>query len=208
MGPRALTDDLAAALFPASRRAILGLLYSHPDEAFYLRQIVDRAGLAIGQTQRELKRLAAVGIVERSERGRHVYFRANEGCPIYGELRAIVAKTSGAVAAITRGLEPLADRITLAFVFGSVARGEQTRASDIDLMVVGEASFADVAKAIRNAEQRLRREINLTVYPVREFRTKTRQGHSFLTRVIEGKKLFVVGGADELDALLAEPVDS
>jgi predicted nucleotidyltransferase len=208
MGTQTLSDDLAAALFPESRRAILGLLYSHPDEAFYLRQIVDRAGLAIGQTQRELKRLTAAGIVERSERGRHVYFQANERCSIYDELKAIVAKTSGAAAAIAKGLEPLADRIRLAFVFGSVARSEQTRASDIDLMVVGEASFAEVASAIRNAEQLLRREINLTVYPVREFRARIQQGHSFLTRVIEGKKLFIMGGADELDALLAQPVGS
>jgi len=203
-----LTDDLAAALFPQSRRAILGLLYSHPDEAFYLRQIVDLAGLAIGQTQRELKRLAACGILERSEEGRHVYFRASEKCPIYDELRAIVAKTTGAVAAIAKALEPLAERITLAFIFGSIARSEETRASDVDLMVIGDASFAEVADAVHAAERVLRREINLTVYPVREFKTKAQQGHSFLTRVVDGRKLFIMGGTDELGALPAKPLDS
>ena len=55
-GTSELADGLATALFPESRRAILGLLYSHPDEAFYLRQIVDLAGLAMGQAQRELQR--------------------------------------------------------------------------------------------------------------------------------------------------------
>jgi predicted nucleotidyltransferase len=208
MSTHKLTDDLAAALFPGSRRAILGLLYSHPDEAFYLRQIVDLAGLAVGQTQRELKRLTGCGILERSERGRHVYFQANEKCPIYDELREIVAKTTGASAAITRALEPLADRITLAFIFGSVARSEETRASDVDLMVIGEVSLTELGSAIRAAERALRREVNLTVYPVREFTTKARHGHSFLTRVIDGEKLFVMGGEDELDALLAKPVDS
>ena len=200
--------DLIETLFPESRRAILGLLYSHPDEAFYLRQIVDLAGLAVGQTQRELKRLTGCGILERSEKGRHVYFKANEKCPIYDELRAIVAKTAGATAAVERALEPLADRITLAFVFGSVARSEETRASDIDLMVIGDASLGELASAIRGPERVLRREINLSVYPVREFTTKVRQGHSFLTRVIDGKKLFIKGSADELGALLAKPVDS
>jgi predicted nucleotidyltransferase len=202
------TGDLIETLLPESRRAILGLLYSHPDEAFYLRQIVDLAGLAVGQTQRELKRLTGCGILERSEKGRHVYFQANEKCPIYDELRAIVAKTAGATAAIGRALEPLADRITLAFVFGSVARSEETRASDIDLMVIGDASLGELASAIRGPERVLRREVNLSVYPVREFTTKLRQGHSFLTRVIDGKKLFIKGSADELGALLAKPVDS
>jgi predicted nucleotidyltransferase len=203
-----LADALAVALFPESRRAILGLLYAHPDEAFYLRQIVDLAGLAVGQTQRELKRLTACGIIERSERGRHVYFQANERCPIYGELRGIVAKTTGAAATTASALEPLADRITVAFMFGSVARGEETQASDIDVMVVGSASFVEVAGAIRAAERVLRREINIVVYPVQEFRAKARQRHSFLSRVIEGEKVFIVGSEDELDALLAEPVDT
>jgi predicted nucleotidyltransferase len=208
MGPTEVTDNLAVALFPGSRRAILGLLFSHPDEAFYLRQIVDLAGLAVGQTQRELKRLTGCGIVTRSEQGRHVYFRANDKCPIFDELRGIVAKTTGAVVAIGGALEPLVDRIRLAFVFGSVARGEETRASDIDVMVIGEASFAELANAVHPVERSLRREVNLTVYPVREFRTKTREGHSFLTRVVSGKKVFMVGGEHELGALLAEPVDS
>jgi predicted nucleotidyltransferase len=195
-------------LFPQSRRAILDLLYSHPDEAFYLRQIVDLAGLAVGQTQRELRRLAACGIVERSEQGRHVYFKANGQCPIFDELRGIVAKTTGAVVAIRSALGPLSDRIEVAFMFGSVARGDETRASDVDVMVLGRASFAETAAAVRTAERRLRREVNLTVYPVGEFRAKAEQGHSFLTRVINGKKVFIVGSEDELGALLAKPVDS
>jgi predicted nucleotidyltransferase len=203
-----VSDDLGVALLPKSRLAILGLLYSHPDEAFYLRQIVDLAGLAVGQTQRELKRLTESGIIERSESGRHVYFRANERCPIYDELRAIVAKTTGAATTIARAVEPLRDRITLAFVFGSVARGEQTQASDIDLMVIGDASLAELAGALRAPERALRREINLSVYPLHEFRTKVGQGHSFLTQVIDDKKLFIKGSEDELDALLAQPVDS
>ncbi len=200
--------DLAAALLPPSRQAILGLLFSHPDEAFYLRQIVDLAGLAVGQTQRELKRLTASGIIGRSEQGRHVYFKANASCPIYEELRGIVVKTTGAAVSIRAALEPLADRIRLAFVFGSVARGDQTRASDIDVMVIGDASFPELATAVRGAERSLRREINLSVYPARELVTKLRQGHSFVAQVIEGKKVFLVGNQHELDALLAEPVGS
>ena len=201
-------DPLAAALFPRSRRAILGLLYSHPDDEFYLRQIVDLTGLGMGQTQRELKLLTACGVLERLERGRHVYFRANDRCPIHAELRGIVARTMGAGAAIGRALEPLAGRIAVALVFGSVARGEENRASDLDLMVIGDASFAEVAKAVRTAEGELRRDVNLVVYPAREFGAKVQQGHSFLARVIDGLKLFIIGDEDDLDALSAQRLDS
>jgi predicted nucleotidyltransferase len=207
MGTVPLSGDLAATLFPESRRAILGLLFSRPDEAFYLRQIVELTGLAVGQTQRELQRLTTAGIIERSEQGRHVYFRANEACPIFDELRGIAVKTTGVAAALKAALEPLAERIAVAFVFGSIARGEERRASDVDLMVIGDASFAEVSSAVRAAEQALRREINLVVYPVREFQAKARQGHSFVARVIEGDKLFVEGNARELDALLEKPLD-
>ena len=207
MGTASVGSDLGAALFPESRRAILGLLLAHTDEAFYLRQIVDLTGLAIGQTQRELRRLTEAGIITRSEQGRHVYFRANEECPIFEELRGIAAKTTGATVAMRETLEPLAGRIETAFVFGSVARGEETSASDVDLMVIGDTTFAEVATAVRAAERVLRREVNLVVYPVREFQVKVREGHSFLARVMDSEKLFIVGSAHELDALLAEPVD-
>ena len=207
VGTEPAKTDLAATLFPESRRAILGLLFSHPDEAFYLRQVVDLTGLAVGQTQRELQRLTAAGIIERSEEGRHVYFRANEACPIYDELRGIAVKTTGVVAVLEAALAQLDDRTAVAFVFGSVARGEEKRASDVDLMVIGDASFAEVSSAIASAERALRREINLVVYPVREFQSKVQQGHSFVRQVIDGEKIFVEGSARELDALLAEPVD-
>jgi predicted nucleotidyltransferase len=202
------SSDLAGALFPESRRAILGLLFSRPDEAFYLRQIVELTGLAMGQTQRELHRLTTAGIIERSEQGRHVYFRASEACPIYNELRGIAVKTTGVAAAIEAALAPLLDRVSTAFVFGSIARGEENRHSDVDLMVIGDASFAEVSRAVVAAERELRREINLVVYPVREFQAKVRQAHSFVARVMDGDKLFVEGSARELDALLEKPLDS
>jgi predicted nucleotidyltransferase len=198
----------ALTLFPKSRRAILGLLYSHPDEAYYLRQIIELTGLAVGQVQRELKLLSASGVLTRTQQGRHIYFRANTNCPIYTELRGIVRKTMGAVVVIARALEPLADRIRAAFIFGSVARAEETRASDIDVMVIGEATFAEVADAVRSAERSIGREINVTVYPVEELGAKVAAGHHFLEQVLSSEKLFVVGDEDELAALLEQPVDS
>ncbi len=207
LSTEALTAGPATVLFPKTRRAVLGLLYSHPDESYYLRKIVDATGLAVGQVQRELRLLSQAGVISRTESDRHVYFTANQRCPIYEELRSIVAKTMGAGSVIRNALEALAPKIVVAFVYGSVARQAESSASDLDLMVIGRATFGEVAEAARKAEAELRREVNATVYPVEELRSKALQGHNFITQVMRDEKLFVIGDERELRALLEQPLD-
>jgi uncharacterized protein len=200
-------DLQSPALFPKARRAILGLLYSHPDEAFYLRQIVDKTGLGVGHSQRELQRLAKAGILLRTEKDRHVYFQADPACPIYDELRGIITKTVGGAEVLRHALEPLARDIAAAFIFGSVARGEERRLSDLDLMVIGDVTFARVTEAIRPAEAELRRQVNASVYPPSGLRKMLADRHHFLSNVMKREKVFVLGGEHELGSLLAERVD-
>ena len=201
-------DPISTALFPKARRAVLGLLYGHPDQSYYLRQIVDLTGLGVGHVQREVNRLAEAGILHRSNVGRHVFFQADETCPIYKELHGIVTRTVGGAAVIAGALQPLADRIDVAFIFGSVARGEERQASDLDLMVVGDVTFAELADAMRAAEGHIRRNINVTVYPAKELRDKLASGRHFLTTVMRQEKIFVLGNEHELEALLGQPMDS
>jgi predicted nucleotidyltransferase len=201
-------SPIAQALFSGARRAVLGLLFARPDEAFYLRQIVQITGTGVGQVQREVRQLSDAGIIRREVRDRHVYFQAETDCPIYKELRGIVTKTVGAASVLTGALAPLRRRIAVAFIYGSVARGRERRSSDVDLMVVGAATFAQVADAIRPAETRLGRPVNPTVYPATEFRDKVAAGHHFLKTVAAGPKLFVLGGEHEFATLLAERVDT
>ena len=130
--------DPGAVLFGQTRRRVLAWLLGHADEAFYLRQIVRQTGAAHGAVQRELSALTSAGILQRTVAGRQVYFQANRDSPIFPELRSLLLKTTGAVDVLREALAPLADRIVLAFVFGSVARGDLRNDSDIDLLVVGE----------------------------------------------------------------------
>jgi predicted nucleotidyltransferase len=182
----------------------LAWLFGHPDEMFYLRQIVRQSGAAQGAVQRELQLLVEAGILRRTVEGRHVYFQANRQSPIFPELNALLLKTAGIVDVVREALVPLADRILVAFVFGSAARGELRSDSDVDVLVVGDVAFAAVANALAAAQGRLGRDVNPTVYPPPEFRNKIRAHHHFLTAVLQEPRLFAVGGPDELAGLGAE----
>jgi predicted nucleotidyltransferase len=208
MSTNSSIERLSEALFPGARGRILGLVFGAPDRAFYLREIVKQTGLAIGQVQRELARLSTSGILRRFHQGRHVYFQANERCPVYDELRGLVSKTVGVATAVRRALAPIAAEIAIAFLFGSVARHAENRESDLDLMVIGDATFAAVVAAVRTAEPVIQREIHPTVYPTREFGVKFRDGNHFVRSVAKSEKIFLIGSDDELRDLLAQQLDS
>jgi predicted nucleotidyltransferase len=193
--------NLSSILFGKARRAVLSLLYGHPDESFYLRQIARRTGMGLGPVQRELKQLADVGIIRRTVQGRQVYFQANPDSPIFKELKSLIAKTAGIAETLQSVLAPISDRINIALVYGSVARGEENHRSDIDLLVVGSASFTEVVKLLRSAQETLGREINPTVYPVAEFRSRIAGEHYFIQDVLGGEKIFVIGDENELKRL-------
>lgn len=192
---------LSKVLFGQGRRSILALLYGHTDERFYLREIARRAGTGIGATQSELRQLTDAGLIHRVRRGHQVYYQANRENPIFAELKSILAKTSGIRDVLNEGLAPLADRVKLAFVYGSIARGEETESSDVDLMVVGKVSFAEVVSTLSDIESKLGREVNPTVYGPREFREKLAAKNHFLSTVAKEKKLFVIGDERELRRL-------
>ncbi len=194
-------SELSAALFGQTRRAILALLYGHPDQSYYLRQLVRSAGLGLGAAQREVKRLSDAGIIRRTVSGHQVFYQANPDCPIFGELKGLMVKTTGVADVLRAALAPLAAQIRLAFVYGSVAKLAQRNGSDVDVMVVGEPTFGEVVSALGSAQETLAREINPTVYSPAEFRSKLKAGHHFLTAVIGGEKVFLIGDEDELRRL-------
>lgn len=198
--------DPAAALFGATRRRVLGWLLTHPGESFYLREVARCSGAALGAVQRELATLHAAGILERTVRGRQVFFGANQASPIFAELQSILVKTAGVRDVLNHTLAPLADRIRLALLFGSGARGELKPGSDLDLLVVGSVPFADVAAALIPAQERLGRDVNPSVYPESEFRAKLRSRHHFLTSVLAAPFVYVMGGPGELEGLGAKRV--
>jgi predicted nucleotidyltransferase len=196
---RASPSTAADVLFGKGRGAILGLLYEHPDESFYYRQLTrELGGVSPGTLQRELDTLAGIGLIERSTKGNQVFYRANRSHPVFPELRSLVAKTVGTIPLLRSKLASLSDHMTIAFVYGSMARQEERAESDIDLMVIGTATLEEVLAKLGNVETSLRRAVNPVVYSPAEFKKKLNNGNHFLNSVIRGQKVFLFGDEDEL----------
>jgi predicted nucleotidyltransferase len=195
---------LAAALFGKTRRAILSLLYGRTDEEFYTRHILRIAKTGHGAGQRELKHLSETGIIRRKVRGQQVYFQANPDSPIFHELKSLILKTAGIGDALRNGLAQSADHIKVAFIYGSIAKGEEGPRSDIDLLVVGDVAFSEVVANLQEAQRILCREVNPTVYPPNEFRSKLRANHHFLTSILKGPRIYLIGDENELRRLAAK----
>ena len=196
-----MASNLASLLFGAYRREVLALLLLHPELSLHVREIARLTGKAPGTLLRELNQLADAGLLVRKPTGNQVHFQADSSAPIFEELRGILKKTAGVADVLREALEPVARRVRAAFVYGSVARGDERAGSDLDLMVIGAVKFAELVKALASARDALRREINPNLYPPAEFGAKFAAGEPFLKRVLADKKIFLIGGEDDLGKL-------
>jgi predicted nucleotidyltransferase len=191
-------ENLSSALFGKVRRALLALLYSRPDESFYLRQIARMTGAGQGAVQRELKQLTEAGIITESRQARMVYYRANRSCPIFDELHRLMTKTTGLADVLRKSLEPLASEIDLAFIYGSQASFTAGAGSDVDVLVVGDVEDLALHRAVAEAEDHLDRPVNYTLLTREEFERRSKEKEGFLARVLKGDKIFIVGEAEDV----------
>lgn len=193
---------LGEVLFSKTRRQVFRLLFGQPDSAYHLNEIVRLAGVGIGSVSRELEKLTTAGLINAEKVGNQKHYRANQDSPIYAEIRGIVLKTFGLADVVRAALAGLSKQIGLAFVYGSVAKGNDTASSDIDLLVIAEGlSYADLVTALAVAEQQLGRAINPTVYTPEEVRRKLDEGNAFVQRVLEQPKLILLGDKDDIPAV-------
>lgn len=192
---------LADALFTKVQQRVLGVLFGNPDRSFFAGEVIALAGSGTGAVQRELTRLAAVELVTVKRVGKQKHYQANTAAPVFKELRGLVLKTSGLADVLRGALAPLASQIDTAFVYGSVAKRQDTAKSDIDLMVVsGSLTYADLFAALEAASGRLGRKVNPTVYSPQELTRRMKQGNAFIARVLAQPKIWLIGGERDLVA--------
>lgn len=183
----------AAFLLGQTRSAVLGALFLHPDSSLHVRELARLTGASPGSLHRDLRAMAELGLLVRQEVGRQVHYRANVDSPIFTELSGLLRKTAGVVDVLRDALAPVADKIERAFIYGSIARGTEHAHSDVDVMIVGDVDFGEAIVALAPAQDKLRREINPTLFTKREFEAKRKQRDSFVAQVWKGPKLWLIG---------------
>jgi predicted nucleotidyltransferase len=192
--PAPVVSGIADALFTKVQQRVLAVLFGNPGRSFYANEVIGLAGSGTGAVQRELARLDAAGLVTVTRVGKQKHYQANAAAPVFEELRGLVLKSSGLVDVLRAALAPLASQMDAAFVYGSVAKGQDTAKSDIDLMVVSKSlSYADLFTVLEEATNRLGRTVNPTVYSRQELDNRVREDNAFVKRVLAQPKLWVIG---------------
>ncbi len=195
------TDAIATidSLFPKTKQALLELFFSTPEESYYLSDIFRRVGGGRSTVQQTLASLTDSGILKAERKGKYIYYQANRNGPFFSEFVSIVNKI---LAAKIRNALDKVNGIEIAFIYGSVAKGEANARSDIDLMMIVNNKYRDATEPIHSLRLEIKRAINQSIYSVEEFKERINAENHFITRVLEGEKVFVKGDNDELGRLV------
>ena len=191
---------MADALFPKVRQRVLAVLFGNPDRSFYANEVIALAQSGTGAVQRELAALLDAGLLLMTRRGNQKHFQANSAAPVFAELRGLVLKTMGLADVLRAALAPLEAQVSTAFVYGSVAKQQDTAHSDIDVLIVSATlGYADVFGALESATIQLGRKVNPALYTPDDRAKRMAQDNAFVTRVLQQPKIWLIGSEVELN---------
>ena len=186
--------SMADALFPKVRQRVLAVLFGTPDRSFYANEVIALAQSGTGAVQRELAGLSEAGLLTVSRQGNQKHYQANAAAPVFAELRGLVLKTMGLADVLRAALAPLGNEISIAFVFGSIAKQTDTAQSDVDLLVVSDSlGYADLFAALEDATRTLGRTINPAIYTQAEFAARLQGDNAFVHRAMQQPKIWLMG---------------
>lgn len=193
----ARTTSVADALFTSTQQRVLGLLFGQPERSFFTKELIDTTGAGSGAVQRELRRLLESGLIRQRLVGNQKHYQAATDTPVFDELRGLIGKTIGVPALLREALARLSEVLPLALLYGSTARGSATAHSDIDVLLVSDSlTLEQVYDALASAEKRLGRPINPTLYTPAEFRQRIENRNPFITRLLAGETVTLLGDRD------------
>ena len=193
-------SSIASVLFSSTRQRLLSALLLNPHQPVYATELANHLGLRPSTLQRDLAKFTQAGILKMSRSGNRAYFQANEECPVFPELRTLLIKTAGLVDVLRDELTPLASKIKVAAVYGSIASGTETSGSDIDVLIIGSVRMIELSPLLEKATGTLRRQINPSLYTPEEFSQKARRSH-FVQSVLGKPLLFVLGTSRDLETI-------
>jgi predicted nucleotidyltransferase/predicted transcriptional regulator len=189
--------SIADALFSTTQQRLIGLLFGQPERSFFATELIRLAGAGSGAVQRELARMSESGLLTVNRVGNQKHYQANPQSPVFSELRAIAVKTFGIADLLREALQPLTDRVSLALLYGSIVKGEAHAGSDVDVLIVADdLDLETVFDALAPLESRLGRKVSPALYTQREFRKRVTAKHPFITKVLAGPHIVLLGQVD------------
>lgn len=191
---------LSEILSSKIRADIFRLFFGVSDNELHMREIERRSGYAIGTIQSELRKLLRLDLVSKRKDGNRTYYRANKDHPLFLDIQRLVLKTVGLVDILQNKLTK-SQEITIAFVFGSIARQEEMAGSDIDLVVIGHLGLREITALLSGLTEKVGREINPHVFTVNEFKKRIARKEHFITQVLDEPKIFIFGDENELKTM-------
>ena len=200
-------SNLLDYLLPRVRQAILAATILHPEHWWYMSDLAKHLNVMPSSLQRELASLVEAGILKKRQDGNRIYYQPDPQCPILPELRGLLVKTSGIADILKAMLQPFWERTDFVFIYGSIARDEETSSSDVDLMLIGDLRLMELSPALREAEKQLGRPINPTLFRWQEFAYKAEEGNHFVTTILNAPKIYLKGSEDELVTALSRQVN-
>ena len=202
MGSEIKYTNWADALFTKTQQQLLRLLFGQTEKSFYTKELVTLAGIGTGTVLRELEKLSDAGLLTVKKIGNQKHFQANPSTPIFEELKSIVRKTFGLADPLRNALVQFKDVISVAFIYGSIAKGTESAESDIDIMLLSDqVTYPDLITVFAELEAQLGRQINPTIYTGQELKSKLSSNNSFIARVIEQPKIFLIGSDSDIAAI-------
>lgn len=180
-----------------TRVSILNFLIEHSDEKFYIREIARLLRRDASGVKRELDNLEKMGLVTGEKKGNLRYLSINKASPLYPEIKSLILKTLGIHGLFKEAIRKV-NGISKAFLYGSIAKGPEKRIGGIDLILIGRPDLTELNGVILGLEEGLKREINYTVFDEEEYKKRKEDGDPFLSEVLSGKKIMLIGREDEL----------
>jgi predicted nucleotidyltransferase len=191
---------LAESLFSRVQLRVLALLFGQPERSFQGAELIRLAASGVGAVYREIRRLVSSGLVIEIPLGRRKLYRVNQSSPIFEELYALILKTVGLTIPVRDALVPFINSIRTAFIYGSIAMGDDSAMSDLDLLIVGEnLAYPDIISALQPVEQRINRQLNIQMITFDELIEKRSSGNPFILNVLSKPRLFLIGSDNDLE---------
>ena len=195
-------DSIVKLFANPSLVEILTLFLLNPEDEFYQSDIVKKTNKALMQVQRALKTLKGIGLISSIPHGRMIYYRAVRSHPAFEDLKHLFLKTLSLGESVRQALRPFSDKIHSTFIFGSVAKGNESLDSDIDLFIIADLTLRELSKALSPLSKKLHRELNPVIFKRSEFQKRISGKDHFLIEVMSAPKLWIIGNENELKQLV------